>query len=308
MNILVTGALGFIGQHVVARLLAAGHHVLGVDSLEPRVHRVLPRIPEGLEFHHAHVANCPYYAYNDVAVVIHLAAQVGVADSMTDPLRYVRENTLETASFLLDLTRARALRRIVVASSMSVYGEGGTHVREEAPCVPMSVYGQTKYDQERLVRIWGHQHRITAIALRLFNVYGPGQALHNPYTGVLANFANWLLKNQRPVIYGDGTQTRDWVYVDDVAAAICHAATEDSAPTGTYNICTGVGTTLREATELLTRALGKNIRPEVTGEHRPGDILHCTGDPTLARAELPWHATTTLADGLARYADWLKST
>jgi dTDP-L-rhamnose 4-epimerase len=305
MKILVTGCAGFLGQYVVHQLLAEGHAVVGVDSLEPRVHRHIPRLPDALDFHHTHVANVPYYAYVDADAVIHLAAQVGVADSMTDPLRYVRENTLETASFLLDLERAHHIKRIVVASSMSVYGEGGVGVKEDAPCVPMSVYGQTKYDQERLVRMWGAQHDAVAIALRFFNVYGPGQALHNPYTGVLANFANWLLKDQRPIIYGDGSQTRDWVYAADVARAVCHAATSD-APAGTYNVCTGMATTLLAATAMLTASLGKNLRPCVTHEQRPGDILHCSGDPTLARDVLGWHATTTLAEGLSRYADGLK--
>jgi len=305
MKILVTGSAGFIGRNVVGRLLARGHTVVGVDSLEPRVHRDRPRAPKGVEFHHAHVANCPYVAFCDADAVIHLAAQVGVADSMADPLRYVRENSLETAYFLLDLARAHNLKRIVVASSMSVYGEGGTYVGEDAPCVPMSVYGQTKYDQERLVRIWGQQHNIPAVALRFFNVYGPGQALHNPYTGVLANFANWLLKDLPPVIYGDGTQMRDWVYVADVAEAVCRAATED-VPADTYNICTGANTTLLEATRILTAALGKHIRPDITHQERPGDILHCTGDPTLARDRMGWHATVPLAEGLTTYADWLK--
>jgi dTDP-L-rhamnose 4-epimerase len=306
LSVLVTGNLGFIGRHVVARLLDEGHSLVGVDSLEPRVHQSKPMVPPGVEQYYGHIGECRYAGYGDVEVVVHLAAQVGVGDSSKDPLRYVVENTLETVEFLRALEHYPNLKRIVVASSMSVYGEGGIRVREDAPCVPQSVYGQTKYDQERLVRIWGQQHGVEAIALRFFNVYGPGQQLKNPYTGVLANFANWLLNDQAPVIYGDGSQMRDWVYVDDVAECVCRAATWEGAASGTYNVCTGANTTLLDATRILMQALGKTIQPNITHQERPGDILHCTGNPSFALAELGWRARTPLPVGLLKYAGWLK--
>jgi len=304
MTVLLTGAAGFIGKYVAFKLAESGVPIIGLDSLEPRVHRTPPVIPLGVEFHVGHVGICPLDLIERSDVVIHLAAQVGVADSMTDPLRYVVQNTMETAQFLALLEKAATVKRIVVASSMSVYGEGGLDVRESEPCVPQSVYGQTKYDQERLVRMWGEQHKVPAVALRFFNVYGPGQALHNPYTGVLANFANRLLHDESPIIYEDGLQIRDWIYADDVADAVCIAAMEDT-PARTYNISTGRQTTLLDAARMLTEAMGKHLTPIVTGTKRPGDVRHCSGDPKLAYYKLRWAAKTPLEEGLKAYADSL---
>lgn len=314
MKVLLTGACGFIGSHVLDRLLAANHEVLGVDALEPRVHPTgvkPPWWPDRVELVVTTVDKVPYWALAEADVVIHLAAQVGVADSMTDPARYVEQNSLQTTVLLNDLRTALArgnLRRLIVASSMSVYGAGGMLVREDAPCVPASVYGLTKYDQERLCLLWGAQHRVETVALRFFNVYGPRQALTNPYTGVLANFAQALLAGQAPIVFEDGGQTRDFVYVSDVADAVVRVATMEAPIFGAYNVCTSWPTTILTAAHTLAQALGvPEITPRITRTKREGDIRDCTGNgDKLARAA-DWHPRTSFPAGIQAYANWLRS-
>jgi dTDP-L-rhamnose 4-epimerase len=238
--------------------------------------------------------------------LIHLAAQVGVVDSMDDPLRYVQQNTVETVHLLQTLKALRPEKRpkrLVIASSMSVYGNPRTQhpVRERHLVFPASVYGQTKYDQERLCRIYGPKLGIDVIALRFFNVYGPGQALHNPYTGVLANFSQALLNGDAPTVYEDGQQTRDFIYVEDVANVVTGAALGDLR-SGTYNVCTGIATTIELVAEQLAAALGRDIQPDITHEYRIGDVKHCVGSPKKLRKHLGVWQPRTLQEGLTLYA------
>jgi len=276
-----------------------------VDNLEPRVHgeNALGSSGDYL-FVQASYANIPYTVLRDTDIVIHLAAQVGVADSMNDMVRYVDHNTSSTVRFLRDLEYANQswmtgrLCKLVVASSMSVYGDPDTAqpIRESHPIAPASVYGLTKYDQEMLCKFWGSQHDISTTALRFFNIYGPGQALHNPYTGVIANFANWLLNGERPIVYEDGQQTRDFVYVDDVADAVVKAAL-GSSTYDTYNISTGEPTTIEFMARTLASRLDARdhvsptalfLAPRITGEKRPGDIRHCIGNSSRFALEFNW--------------------
>ncbi|KKM14787.1 hypothetical protein LCGC14_1702610 [marine sediment metagenome] len=312
MNILVTGSEGFIGKHVVKKLLALGHDVVGVDNLEPRVHRehsTVARIHvlkhDSYSFHGLSYDNIPHNVLREAEIVIHLAAQVGVADSMTDQVRYVEHNTMATARFLEDLARPGRLHKLVVASSMSVYGDPDTSqpIRENHGESPASVYGLTKYDQEMLCKFWGKQHDISIVALRFFNIYGPGQALNNPYTGVIANFANWLLAGERPIVYEDGQQTRDFVYVDDVADAVVKAALNPIYH-DTYNICTSEPTTINYMAFALAHALDVDIIPNITGETRPGDIRHCIGNNSRFALEFDW-APRSVSEGLTLYAPWI---
>jgi len=316
MNILCTGSEGFVGRHVCKKLRTLGHDVVGVDNLEPRVHGNEPYKAEGdpiagvaSGFHKVSYDNIPYSVLREVDIVIHLAAQVGVADSMTNPVRYVEHNTMATARFLEDLARPGRLHKLVVASSMSVYGDPLTAqpIRENHGESPASVYGLTKYDQEMLCKFWGKQHDISTVALRFFNVYGEGQSLSNPYTGVIANFANWLLAGERPIVYEDGQQTRDFIYVDDVAEAVVIAALM-STYHDTYNICTSEPTTIEGMARTLAKTLGWplycDIEPNITGEERPGDIRHCIGNNSRFALEFDW-APRSVPEGLKLYAPWL---
>ena len=287
-----------MGRHVVALLRAGGHDVLGVDSLDERVHPE-PRTSKSAanELAVDLYLNTPQTFLDECDAVIHLAAQVSVADSADDPLRYIEQNSADTAEFL----QRCPPKRLIVASSMSVYGEGGVRVTEQNPVCPTSVYGLTKYDQERLCLIWGQRHGIPVTALRFFNIFGPGQALTNPYTGVLANFASAMLNDRAPTIFEDGLQTRDFIHVSDVAGAVVAALTESSG--GVFNVCTGQATTILEAAQLLRDALGKeHLALKVTGTTRPGDIRHCTGDPSKAENDLGFVSQVSFAQGITEYA------
>jgi dTDP-L-rhamnose 4-epimerase len=280
----------------------------------------------------------------DVDAVIHLAARVGVGQSMYEVADYTDVNARGTAVLLeamIERSKRRPFERLVVASSMSIYGEGlyraaDGHLLADAErnaaqlkrgcwdptdafgrpleAVPTpeskepalcSVYALSKYDQDRLCLMVGGAYDIPTVALRFFNVYGPHQALSNPYSGVLAIFAARLLNDRAPLIFEDGEQRRDFVYVEDVAAA-CHLALSADAAVGhAFNIGSGQSVAVSEAARLLADTLGVAIEPEITGECRIGDVRHCFPDIGLARAVLGYRPQTTLAAGLKQLVGWL---
>lgn len=301
MKITVTGSEGFIGQHVVRKLVALGHEVVGVDCMDPQVHKdIYEPPPRAYRFYDCHCGDLLGGECGDV--VIHLAAHVGVGQSMYDMGRYVGGNSLETASMLESLMDYKP-KRLVVASSMSVYGEGGNEpVSEDRPVDLRSIYALTKYDQEQMCLIWGKAYKVPTVALRFFNTYGPGQSLNNPYTGVMAIFASRLLNGNPPVIYGDGEQSRDFIHVDDVANAVVHAATKD-IDGGIYNVGTGQRMTINYVAELLTEAINSNVIREHRGS-REGDIRHCFADISKL-LNAGWEPKKSPEQGVWEYAQWL---
>lgn len=296
MKLTLTGAFGFIGTHVRSKLVALGHEVICVDNMDPQVHEGRGAIST------YDVGEYPFEK-DDSEVVIHLAARVGVGQSMYDMKRYVYQNSFETASMLESLSFNKP-KRLVVASSMSVYGEGGMEpVREDRPVDLRSIYALTKYDQEQMCLIWGKAYKVPTVALRFFNTYGPGQSLNNPYTGVLAIFASRLLNGNPPVIYGDGSQARDFIHVDDVSWAVVDAALNDSMPNGVYNVGTGHGTSISE----VARRLRNHLNPAVEINHsgpREGDIQRCVADITKFRNQ-GWYPSIPFSKGLNEYCEWL---
>lgn len=339
---LITGGAGFIGRHLTAELLAAGHAVRVVDALIPQVHDRMELLPDdSVSFIQGDVRNEALLAraLKGVDGVFHLAAEVGVGQSMYELARYVGANDLGTAVLLQAVVKAN-VRRIVVASSMSVYGEGaydtadGVHVepaqqrsggtwdpvdRDGRPLVPRptdetkrldlaSIYALTKYVQERSCLITGAAYGFEAVALRLFNVFGPGQALSNPYTGVLANFGARLLNRQRPIVFEDGCQRRDFVHVRDVARAFCLAMESGAAAGHVINIGSGRVYMIRHVAEMLGEAMGvPELGPETVGKRRAGDIRHCFADIGKARQLLGYAPTAYLEDTLDELCAWIRT-
>jgi dTDP-L-rhamnose 4-epimerase len=342
-RVLITGGAGFIGGHVARALIARGDHVRVLDSFIPQVHPpgARPsRLLDGAEIMRADVRDAAAVARALAGIdkVVHLAAEVGVGQSMYAVDRYVSVNDHGTA-VLLQALIDRPVERIVVASSMSVYGEGlyrapdGTLIEDAvrdpargwdplasdgAALVPVatpegkrpnlaSVYALTKHVQERLVLTLAPAYGMQGVALRLFNVYGPGQALSNPYTGVLAIFAARLLNNQRPAVFEDGAQRRDFVHVEDVAAAFLLALDHPEAAGGVFNIGSGRSVSIDEVARAMAAAMGRaRLEPEVLGKARAGDIRHCFADIARARSVLGFAPRRGFAESLPALAAWVE--
>ncbi|HEX4261086.1 MAG TPA: NAD-dependent epimerase/dehydratase family protein [Acetobacteraceae bacterium] len=343
-TILITGGAGFIGCRLAASLLARGHAVRVIDSLVPQVHgdAGLHPILDDVELIVADVrdADAVRRALHGIDAVVHLAAEVGVGQSMYEVDRYVGANDQGTA-VLLEALIANPVRRLVVASSMSIYGEGlyrdadggrvedavrGARLGEAGwdpldahgrPLSPLptpegkrpalaSVYAITKYVQERLALTVAPAYGMEAVALRLFNAYGPGQALSNPYTGVLAIFASRLLNGEAPLVFEDGAQRRDFVHVDDVANAFVLALGSPHASGHVFNIGSGMSITVREIASRLAAAMSRSgVAPQMLGKARTGDIRHCFADIAHARQVLGFAPRRRLDEGLAELAEWL---
>ena len=345
-RILITGGAGFIGSHLADDLLGAGYNVRALDSLVPQVHQTGLRpsyLDPDVELVVADVRDrgAVDRALDDIDAVVHLAAQVGVGQSMYQIAEYASTNVVGTAT-LLEALVERPVERLVVASSMSVYGEGLYRAKDgravgdadrtleqlvaaiwdptdqaggtlepvptpetKTPSLK-SVYALTKYDQERLCLITGEAYRIPTVAMRFFNVYGPRQALSNPYTGVLAIFASRLLNGRAPIIYEDGYQRRDFVSVYDVARAL-RAAVEVPAAAGcAFNVGSGQSWSVREIAARMAAALdAEGIDPEISGTYRMGDIRHCFADISGARSILGFEPQIALDEGLLELAGWL---
>jgi dTDP-L-rhamnose 4-epimerase len=312
-----------------------------LDSLVEQVHGEAQRpgyLSDEIELISGDVRNAEVVrgALEGIDAVFHFAARVGVAQSMYEPAEYAGANTAGTG-VLLEALLEHPVRKLVVASSMSVYGEGayepvpaversreqlargeweprGANGEELSP-VPTpeskqpslaSVYALTKHDQERMCLLFGAAYDVPAVALRFFNVYGPRQSLSNPYTGVLAIFASRLLNDRRPVVYEDGRQRRDFVDVADGVRAARLALERDGADGRAVNVGSGRSASVLEIADELASVLGREIEPEVVGKFRAGDIRHCFADVSLAREKLGFEAQIPLEDGLRSLAGWLE--
>ena len=343
---LITGGAGFIGSHLNDLLLSAGWSIRILDCLSEQVHpeKSRPRhlAPDAeLVIGDLRDAELVRRALVDVDAVVHLAAEVGVGQSMYEIVRYTEANDLGTA-VLLEALAKQPVERLVCASSMSVYGEGlartadGRPVAPEErpiaqlrggrwelqdergePLVPLptpehkppslsSVYALNKYAQERLCLMVGKAYNIPTVALRFFNVYGPRQALSNPYTGVLAIFASRLLNRRPPLIFEDGRQRRDFVHVRDVARACALALETTRGVGGVFNIGSGHSRTIISIADDFAAVLGRSgLAPQVTGKYRIGDIRHCFADIGKSRAELGFTPMIDFREGLEELAEWV---
>jgi dTDP-L-rhamnose 4-epimerase len=350
-KILVTGGAGFVGSHLVDELVARGHEVRVLDNLDPQVHANTGR-PRGYtnpdaEFILADVrdATAVDRALDGVDAVFHLAAAVGVAQSMYQIRHYVDANSLGGATLLQSLCdRKHRPEKLIVASSMSIYGEGayrcdacgpvspslrsraqmraglwemlcprcGTTVKptptaEDKPLAPTSIYAVTKRDHEDMFLCFGNSYGIPTVALRFFNIYGVRQSLSNPYTGAAAIFSSRLLNDNPPLIFEDGRQMRDLIHVSDIVAANLLALERGGENGGeVFNVGTGRATSILELATLVREGLGRGPEPQVLGKFREGDIRHCYADISRIRERLGFVPKVSLEEGMMDLMTWVR--
>jgi dTDP-L-rhamnose 4-epimerase len=352
MHILVTGAAGFIGSHTVDLLVQRGHQVTAVDSLDPQVHGEAAT-PKNIQAHLD--GKRIVFVQGDVRdrvlmtelvskadAVLHLAAAVGVGQSMYLPHHYADVNVGGT-SLLLELlvNKERRVKRLVVASSMSLYGEGacqcascgpvlaaertdanlaagrfelfcsrcGAPVQpvgttEEKPLNCTSIYAITKKVQEEMSVVFGRAYGLPVVALRYFNVYGPRQSLNNPYTGVAAIFLSRLKSGNPPVVFEDGGQSRDFIHVSDIARANVLAVESDRPGQSVFNVGTGRNISVLQVAEILRAGLGASTAIDVTGRYRGGDIRHCHASAARIAEALGFRAEVRVEDGFGELIAW----
>jgi dTDP-L-rhamnose 4-epimerase len=348
-NVLVTGGAGFVGSHVVDALLATGYRVRVFDNLTQQVHG--DTVP-GYLSPHAELqlgdmrdAVQVRRALEGMEIVVHLAAAVGVGQSMYEIAHYIGVNTQGTAVLLQELLDRRyRVEKLVVASSMSVYGEGRylcaqcgevapglrsaeqlirrqwepecprcrkaltpVATDESKPPQPSSMYSLSKRDQEEMCLLFGRTYGLPVVALRYFNIYGPRQALSNPYTGVAAIFASRLLNGNAPLVFEDGRQMRDFVNVADAVQATLLAMKSPEAGGQALNVGSGEPVSIREVAAALAGALESETAPELTGKYRSGDIRHCFADIAAARKTLGYAPRIGLVQGVNELVRWLRS-
>jgi dTDP-L-rhamnose 4-epimerase len=345
-RVLITGGAGFIGSHLADELLGHGYEVSVLDNLLPQVHGGEAQPPaylsERVHFIRGDVRDRATVAaaLKKADAVFHFAAAVGVGQSMYEISKYTDINAVGT-SVLLEALLEHPVHKLVIASSMSVYGEGlyqgpgGAVVADAcrpldslrqsrwepldaagAPLAPVatpeskppmlaSVYALSKYMQERMCLMIGQTYRIPTVALRFFNVYGTRQALSNPYTGVLAIFASRFLNGKPPLIFEDGHQRRDFVSVYDVAAG-CRLALESDCSGEVFNLGSGQSASILQVARMMAEVLGKtHLSPQVCGKYRVGDIRHCFADISKARRLLGYRPQVSLSQGMVELAGWL---
>ncbi len=348
-KVLITGGAGFLGSHLVDKLLRDGYGVRIYDNLTPQVHAngYPDYLAAEVEFMRGDMRDAKRLraAVRGVDSIFHLAAAVGVGQSMYEISHYLGVNTLGTATLLQVLLDSRTeLRKLVVASSMSIYGEGkylcaqcgpvaspprstgqlrSKHwealcpacgealspvaTDESKPLQCTSIYALSKKDQEEMALLFGRTYQVPVVALRYFNIYGPRQALSNPYTGVTAIFASRLLNGRAPLVFEDGRQMRDFVSVHDVVRATVLAMQRAEADGMALNVGSGEPVSVQEIAALLSQELGVSLPAEITGKYRAGDIRHCFADIRKAEQMLGYEPQVGFAEGIGELAAWLRS-
>lgn len=346
MKILVTGGAGFVGSHLVDELTKK-HEVIIYDNLEPQVHKSIPDyLNSGAGFVREDIRNRAKLkdAMADCEVVFHQAAMVGVGQSMYQVEKYMEVNTMGTAK-LLDIlaNEEHDVKKLVVASSMSIYGEGkyecfecgviypplrsneqlkkrewemkcpscGREVKpvptdENKPLQPTSIYAISKKDQEEMCLAVGRAYGIPTVALRYFNIYGPRQALSNPYTGVCAIFSSRIKNNNPPIIFEDGMQTRDFISVHDIVEANLLAMEKSKANYEVFNVGTGKPVSILDIANTLSKLYGKALKPEIVNKFRAGDIRHCFADISKIK-KLGFKPSVSFEEGMRELVEWGKT-
>lgn len=350
-RILVTGGAGFIGSHIVDALIQRGYKVRVLDNLNPQVHGARKNLPDCFnqkaEFIWGNVKNRYVLenALRGVDAVFHEAAEIGVGQSMYRIVRYVNVNTVGTAKLLQILAEGKLrVKKLIVASSMSVYGEGNYKCKkcsfvypklrdisqlkkhlwemrcpkcqgvalpvptdEEKPLLPSSIYAITKRDQEEMCLNIGKAYNIPTVVLRYFNVYGPRQALSNPYTGVAAIFSTRILNSNSPVVFEDGLQSRDFIHVSDIVQANILALENEDADYQIFNVGTGKKLTILDLACTLIEKLNPDIRLTIVNKFREGDIRHCFADISKIEKKLGFKSKVDFETGIEDLINWVRA-
>jgi UDP-glucose 4-epimerase len=301
---LVTGGAGFIGSHLVEGLLTRGHQVRVLDDLSTGNRANLQHVRDRVELIEGSVTDpsAVARAVQGREVVYHLAALPSVVRSVEEPV-LSHEICASGTVRVLDAARRAGVRRVVYAASSSAYGDiEGAVRREDEPVSPMSPYAAAKLAGEHYCRCFTTVYGLETVRLRFFNIFGPRQDPKSPYTGVIALFIAALTAGRRPRIDGDGLQSRDFTYVENVVQALTKAADAPAAVGNVYNIGNGGSTTILDLVKHLNQLLGSDVQPEF-GPPRPGDVRHSQADITLARRELGYEPKVSFVEGLRRTLD-----
>jgi dTDP-L-rhamnose 4-epimerase len=337
MRVLLTGAAGFIGSRIGAALQAAGHEVVAVDLMLAAAHGADQPVPPDCELLDVRDADSVRAVVAGVDAVCHQAAVVGAGVNAADAPSYASHNDLGTAVLLAEMFET-GVRKLVLASSMVVYGQGRYRcpehgevdpaprtrsdldsgafdhrcpiggepvtwmlVGEDAPLRPRSLYAASKLAQENYALAWAEAGAGSVVALRYHNVYGPGMPRDTPYSGVAAIFRSSLENGLPPRVFEDGGQMRDFIHVDDIAAANVAALEAQTSGFIPANVCSGRPVTIGEVAAILCEA-GTGPAPVVTGQYRSGDVRHIVADPAQAAALLGFRAQVSPEQGLREFA------
>jgi UDP-glucose 4-epimerase len=313
MKVLVTGGAGFIGSHVAEGILAAGHRLVIVDNESTGKRQ---NVPNGAAYLRGDVANLEDLEKAFVGgldAVCHIAGQVSIIRSFADPAADLRTNVQGTVN-VLQLCLKYKVPRLIYASSMTNYGQAQVlPIPETHPCEPTSYYGITKYAAERYVQTTGSRIDLDfgfhVTSLRMYNVYGPRQALDNPYQGVLGIFLGNLLRNEPITIFGDGEQSRDFIYIDDVVRAWVTALNSESSFGGVFNIGSGRQLTINQLADAVLRAFqhGRSTWEVRYLPARPGEQRHVEADVCRAASAMGWKPRVSFDDGLAETLRWARN-
>ena len=352
-NILISGGAGFIGSKLALKLVSLGHNVIVLDNLSPQIHtnseensQLYQSIKGKVTFINGDVRNRKDWqnAMANSTVIVHLAAETGTGQSMYQIEKYVQVNCGGTAIMLDVLANEKhTVKKVVVASSRAIYGEGKYHCElhddvypnereddqmsngqfkplcnickqplsmlatdEDSKIHPSSIYGITKNDQEQMILVACKSLGISAIALRYQNVYGPGQSLSNPYTGILSIFSTRILNNNPINIFEDGKESRDFVFIDDVVNATVLAIQDDKIKSCSLNVGSGVSTTVQTVANHLKKLYQSDVDIKVSGNYRLGDIRHNKADISKIKKLLGFSPKVSFEDGLKQFVDWVK--
>ena len=353
-NILISGGAGFIGSNLALKLVSLGHNVSVLDNLSPQIHtnskensQLYQSIKGKVTFINGDVRNRKDWqkAIANSTVIVHLAAETGTGQSMYQIEKYVQVNCGGTAIMLDVLANEKhTVKKVVVASSRAIYGEGKYHCEshgevypderedtqmsngqfeplcsickqplsmlatdEDSKIHPSSIYGITKSDQEQMILVACKSLGISAIALRYQNVYGPGQSLSNPYTGILSIFSTRILNNNPINIFEDGQESRDFVFIDDVVSATVLAIQDNKLKSCSLNVGSGVSTTVQTVADSLKKLYQSDVDIKVSGNYRLGDIRHNKADISKIKKLLGFSPKVSFDDGLKQFVDWVKN-